>query len=137
VLALPDSTVILHVGDGAAVTRVKNGGWECLSWPANGEYAAMTYFVTDDPFPDLKIARSDQPVEAVAVFSDGIERLVLDFKTRLPHAPFFDRVIERVGQSQTRGESHDLNQWLEAYLNSDPVNARTDDDKGLILGIRK
>jgi hypothetical protein len=71
-----ERAIVCHVGDGACVVRRQNTKvWEVPSWPAHGEYASSTYFVTDDPQPRLQFVRIDDELSEVAVFSDGIERL--------------------------------------------------------------
>jgi hypothetical protein len=136
VFAMRDSTLILHVGDGAAVLR-QGRDWVSPSWPANGEYASTTFFVTEEPMPQLRITRLDQPADAVAVFTDGIERLTLNFAEERPHAPFFDAMFQPILRSEAAGKSSALTASLTRYLNGSAVNERTDDDKTLILAVRR
>lgn len=137
VLAGPDTTVVLHVGDGAAVVRRDGAdGWEVPSWPFQGEYASMTTFVTDDPQARLVFDKSDRPLSEFAVFSDGIERLVLDSQERSAHQPFFDRITNPLKASRADGRDMALSKALEQYLASPNVCERTDDDKTLFLGVR-
>ncbi|MGC8000370.1 protein phosphatase 2C domain-containing protein, partial [Salmonella enterica] len=67
----------------------------------------------------------------------GIERLVLDFGQRAAHAPFFERMIAPVAGAASSGRNTNLCQALGSYLDSEAVNARTDDDKTLILAARR
>jgi len=136
VFAMKDSTLILHVGDGAAVLR-QGGDWVSPSWPANGEYASTTFFVTDEPMPQLRITRLEQPADAVAVFTDGIERLTLNFAEERPHAPFFDAMFQPIFRSEAAGKNSSLTASLGRYLNGAAVNERTDDDKTLVLAARR
>ena len=139
VMAISDgcSTLALHIGDGAAIGRdAITGEWQALCWPEHGEYASTTYFLTDEGSPRARILRHGSSLDRLAVFTDGIERLALDFKTNLPHAPFFAGVSEPVAKSPARGCDVALSAKLGAYLASDAVNARTDDDKTLILASR-
>jgi hypothetical protein len=128
--------MILHIGDGAAV--VQSGGiWSAVSWPENGDYASQTFFITDDPSPHLRITRLESPVDAVAVFSDGIERLVLDFSSRTAPAAFFDSMMKPFAVSSSVGRDLKLSASLMRYLNTESINERTDDDKSLILAVRR
>lgn len=139
VMAISDgcSTLALHIGDGAVIGRdAKSDEWQTLCWPEHGEYASTTFFLTDDGVPRARIVRHESPIDRLAVFTDGIERLALDFTTNLPHAPFFAGVSEPVAKSRTEGCDVALSAKLGAYLSSDVVNARTDDDKTLILASR-
>ena len=108
-----------------------------MSWPDQGEYAATTYFVTDDPHAKLRVSRTEFPIVAAAAFTDGIERLALDFTTREPHFPFFDGVFRPLDESPTVGRDMVLSGKLSAFLDSEAVNKRTNDDKTLVLAVLK
>jgi hypothetical protein len=135
-LITEESALVLHIGDGAVVAR-QAGAWEAVSWPETGEYASTTYFVTDDEGPRIRLTRLAAAPEAVAVFTDGIERLVLDLSARTAHAPFFERMIRPVESSNVDGHHAKLSAALGAYLDSDAVCERTDDDKTLLLAVRR
>lgn len=134
--ATDTDTMILHIGDGAAVVRL-DGNWLAPSWPANGEYASQTFFVTDDPAPQLRVTRLDTPVDVVAIFSDGMERLVLDFANQTAPAPFFDSMMKPFESTTAIGRDQKLSASLKRYLNSERINERTDDDKSLVLAVRR
>ncbi|CAN7238745.1 PP2C family serine/threonine-protein phosphatase [Pararhizobium sp. LjRoot255] len=137
VIADDTGTTIIHVGDGAvAVKAINTEIWSVPSWPYQGEYASTTSFTTDDPQPRLDFVVMDGPVSALAVFSDGIERMVLDFANRTPHAPFFDRMIKPILALSNTGRDIGLSKALQRYLSSAAVCERTDDDKTLIIGAR-
>lgn len=136
-LAGPRSSLVVHVGDGAAVVREEGGSdWLIPSWPFHGEYASTTIFVTDDPMPTPVVVSLPMRLDRIAVFSDGIERLVLDHANRTAHAPFFEKVTAPVAASSSAGHDRRLSKSLRAYLDSQSVCGRTDDDKSLILGVR-
>lgn len=138
ILAGPSRTVVVHIGDGAAVIkRSGSESWEVPSWPYQGEYASTTSFITDDPQPRVAISFIESAVDEFALFSDGIERLVLDHVARTPHAPFFNRMLAPLKALEEFGASKDLSVALRAYLDSEQVCGRTDDDKSLILACRQ
>lgn len=127
--------VLVLVGDGAAAVR--NGAeWRVPAWPESGEYASTTFFVTDEVLR-LRIVRLPHAPDALALFSDGIERLALDFAARAPHAPFFDAMIRPVEASTAIGRDARVSRALAGWLDGEAVNARTDDDKSLILAVRR
>jgi hypothetical protein len=131
-------SLIAHVGDGCAALRNSDtGSWVAPSWPDNGEYASTTFFVTDEEGPRLRLTRHGEAINALILFSDGFERLALQFSTRQPFAPLLDKIIAPVASSATSGKDVGLSQKLAAYLNSSMVNSKTDDDKSLILAARK
>jgi hypothetical protein len=135
VFATEIETLVMHVGDGAAVLRI-DGIWGVPSWPANGEYASTTYFVTDEPAPQLRLTRVAARPDAIAVFSDGLERLALEFGERRAFARFFEGIFKPVWSSKALGFDVKLSATLKGYLNSPAINNRTDDDKSLILASR-
>lgn len=143
VLAICDgeTTIAGHVGDGAVVVRTP-AGWCALSWPESGEHAGTTRFLTDEPRPALRIARAAAPVDAVAVLTDGIERLVLDLAARAPHPPFFDMIADPLARlaadpAIAAGRHPSLSRALGDYLDGEAVCARTDDDKTLAIAVRR
>lgn len=135
VLATETEAVVLHVGDGAAVVGDEAGGWEVASWPAGGEYAGTTYFVTDRE-PRLVVRTLARRIDRIALFTDGIEHLVLEERERRAFAPFFDRRFAAIGGAAGVGCDRTASRALRAYLRGPAVNARTDDDKSLVLAVR-
>jgi hypothetical protein len=137
-IAGQDNFVALHVGDGCVVIRESGSdNWSAASWPEHGEYASTTYFMTDDSGLRLRISRGDKPIEAASLFSDGLERLALDFATKLPFPRFFNGVMAPVVASESVGRDGPLSAALKEYLGSPSVLARTDDDTTLILALRQ
>ncbi|TVQ58542.1 MAG: protein phosphatase 2C domain-containing protein [Rhodobacteraceae bacterium] len=135
-LAVSDGvdTLVAHVGDGAVVGRDADG-WRALSWPDGGEHAGATFFLTDEN-PALRVIRAEAPVDALALLTDGIERLVLDFAALEPHAPFFDRMTAPLATAAP-GRDAALGRALAAWLGAEAVAARTDDDRTLVLALRR
>lgn len=129
-------TVAAHIGDGAAVACSDAGQWEAISWPEGGEYAGTTFFATDNPEPRMRITRPSRPYSSVALFTDGLERLILDLANRTPHGPFFERMTAPLRDARGREAERSLSKNLGAYLDGEAINARTDDDKTLILAVR-
>jgi len=134
VLAAADASgvVAVHVGDGAAAARGPQGDWFALSWPEGGDHAGETRFVTDDALA-ARVARAEGPATALALLTDGIERLVLDFAAGAPHAPFFERMLGPVANLARPGRDAALSRALGAYLGGEGVAARTDDDRTLLI----
>jgi hypothetical protein len=133
VVAWPGLLGAVQVGDGAVVLRRENGGLELLLAPEPREYVNETTFLTSPAFPDTaQIVVGDvADVTGIAVMTDGLHRLALDLAAGMPHPPFFDPLFAfaRDGGGDPDGE-------LGAFLASEAVCARTDDDKTLLLAIR-
>lgn len=135
-LVTPLHTSFIHVGDGAAVYRLNDSDqWQIGSWPSHGEYASTTYFVTDDPQPAIEITHIDGVVEEVCIFTDGIERLVLEFSDRRAFAPFFNKVFGAFDGSSA-GRDRKMSRQLKLLLESPSVCEKTDDDKTIVLAKR-
>jgi hypothetical protein len=126
----PSGALVAQVGDGCWVGYV-NGILGCLTWPTGGEFAGQTVFATSESAPHaLQMVRLSSPPSALVGFTDGLERLLLDFRTQLPAAGFFRPVLQGLKASPQTFGAH-----LEEYLESAVVCGRTDDDKsiGMVL----
>lgn len=133
----PADGVILHIGDGGATIKCRGEDhWQIPSWPMQGQFASTTFFVTDDKRPVVQHRYVERPIQNVCVFTDGLERLILDFAKRIPFDPFFEKMIAPLRHEAT-GRSRHLSRELKRFLESQSVNERTDDDKTLILATRK
>jgi hypothetical protein len=75
-------------------------------------------------------------IDEVALFTDGIENLVLHRATRSVHEPFFNQMFRAVRESKAVGIDQGLGDALGRYLSSPAVCDRTDDDKTLVLATR-
>jgi hypothetical protein len=136
VMAMSDAsvTVTVHVGDGAVVARdAVTGDWLALSWPEHGEYANTTRFLTDADGPAIRVAVHDGCIDRIAVMTDGLERLALNFAATRVHAAFMEPMAAPLAVNGAAGLDAGLSCALRAYLGSDRVNACTDDDKTLLL----
>ncbi|OEC34673.1 Protein phosphatase 2C [Pseudomonas cuatrocienegasensis] len=127
-----DQFLTLQIGDSALVGR-KNGEWEALCWPENGEFASTTFFVTDDPEVRLHCVSGDLEHDAFALFSDGLESVALEQATQQPFARFFDPMIKAIDEAEGNGRLARLSEALAKYLETPRICERTDDDKTLIL----
>jgi hypothetical protein len=131
-----DKAIFLQVGDGGSVyTPVTNT--DDYLWavePVESEYANTTDFLTSpDAAEKLRIVNLPIAIDKVAMFTDGVQGLAVDYKNidgSRPHAPFFGPMFAAF---QNAGDHNELNGKLDTFLTSDAVNERTDDDKTLIL----
>jgi hypothetical protein len=138
-IATADRLVVGQIGDGVVVA----GEGERLfsvTRLQRGEYANETHFLTQpDALDQLLVEVIEQPVRALAVMSDGLVRLALKMPEQEPHAPFFQplfRVTTDIGQPGGAPDGTEAARQLAAFLGSERVNARTDDDKSLVLAVR-
>lgn len=135
-LVSADGALFFQVGDGGIV-RSGEAGYETVFWPDQGEYANTTYFLTHEDVTDhLRIDRAGTPPARLALFTDGLQNLVLAFATRTVHAGFFDPLFAAMGVSP-ENQVASLSAHFDAFLNMDAINERTDDDRTLILALRE
>lgn len=131
-----DAAAIMQIGDGATVVS-DDDGWCWVHWPQHGEFANMTNFVTEASAEEkLAFDLCRRRIDEVAVFSDGIERLVLHEASKTVFAPFFDRMFPAVRALEAEGLDARLSDSLGGYLDSKAINEKTDDDKTLVLATR-
>jgi len=134
VVATSDQALYFQIGDGCIVTG-DGTGYNTIFWPEQGEYANTTYFVSDDAFlAHIKIERHETAPNEIALFTDGLQNLVLSFSTRTVHDGFFRPLFAALRKKPDNGFA-DLTTHLTALLSRDDVNARSDDDKTLILAV--
>ncbi|WP_052351768.1 PP2C family serine/threonine-protein phosphatase [Deinococcus pimensis] len=132
---LPERQWFLQVGDGLTVTQRPGEAPKAVFWPDNGEYANQTYFITDVPDEHVHTLTDAGPIERVALLTDGLQPMALSLRDRAPFTPFFEPMFRAVEALEDNdGEAHArLHAGLAAFLDSPSVNARTSDDKTLIL----
>jgi hypothetical protein len=124
-------TAVGQIGDGAVVGRWRDGRLETLSEPQRGEYANEVLPLTaDDALDRLRIQVWRTPVEALALFSDGLQALALDLAGGTPFERFFAPFL---GALADPFDSTATGERLAAFLDTPRVCARTDDDKTLLV----
>jgi hypothetical protein len=130
--------LFLQVGDGAIVFMAAGEDDWCLAtWPQHGEYINTTKFLTEPASrAEFEFISTSQPIYEVAVFSDGIESLVLHYPTKTVHRPFFDTMFPVVRALADPGLSSELSEQLTHYLASPAITQRTDDDITLLMASR-
>ena len=131
--------VCLQIGDGAIVVGDEQG-YELAFWPDNGEYLNETRFLTEDDALDrlqldVRLAPNGG-VRRAALFSDGLQRLVIDEAARAPHVRSFEPMFAAMERHPVAklGEFADE---LTMFLGDVAVTSRSDDDVTLILVSRE
>ena len=131
-----DRLVVGQIGDGVVVARDGDGSLFTVTRSQRGEYVNETNFLTqDDALEQVVVQLIDQPVQALAVMSDGLMRLALKMPSSEPHLPFFQPLFAFV-ESIAASSAELASGKLESFLGSERVCKRTDDDKALVLAIR-
>ena len=132
----PSILAAAQIGDGAMVVSDGPGAYETFIVPQRGEYANQTSFLTSSDAMtklDVRVERVDGDAARLAMFTDGIQNLVLRASDDSPHAPFFDPVFNWM---RAQPASDDTDRKLAAFLESPRVTGRADDDLTLLLATR-
>lgn len=125
--------VFAQIGDGSIVI-FDQGPYKSVFWPQTGEYANTTNFLTEARFESaFEFVTYRQRIDELAMFTDGLQRLALNFAERKVHQPFFSAMFAALRAAEN---SDELAAPLRSFLRSPSVNERTDDDKTLILATR-
>lgn len=122
---------VAQVGDGAVVLQHGTSLSVAVA-PPRSEYVNETRFVTSATWAadQRTFTGSADGLDGIAVLTDGLQLLAFDMTTFAPHGPFFDPLFAfgAAGDASPRE--------LVAFLDSERVNARTDDDKTLVVAVR-
>ena len=94
----------------------------------------MTYFLTDAALCQrLEFVWLDRQIDEVALLTDGLQRLAMDFRARRAHGPFFAPLFPWL---RACADPLELKDPLRKLLESPRVERRTDDDTTLMLATR-
>ena len=105
-VATPHATIVGQIGDGAIV--VDDGLLRAATWPQQGEYANVTHFLVQDDAMDQLVTAEAGPAQRIAVFSDGLQNLALQYETKTPYEPFFTPFFDVSGdrvETRRRGRA--------------------------------
>jgi len=125
-------TSAIQIGDGAIVSRDPSGCFRVFSQPASSEYFNETTFLSSSDYKQLSVFNlvPSKEIDAIAMLTDGMQLLAFTSSDNSAYAPFFSPLLEFTCHRDS------TNAELEAFLRSDRVCERTDDDKTLILAVR-
>lgn len=132
----PESATFAQIGDGAIVYSIGDD-FPTVFWPDHGEYVNSTYFLTSDSFErHIRFMTISEPLRKIALLTDGLQSIALDYAARTGYAPFFRPMFDALNGSRCT-PGFFLSRALGRFLRSDRVNQRTDDDKTLVLARRR
>lgn len=130
---LPNEAFFFQLGDGAAVVR-QGDGYEVAIEPVETEFVNTTYFITSPGAAEqVRVRTISGSVQEVALFSDGLQGLVMHPMSNEPHATFFETVFRTL---RVEGRDEASQTWLANMLASDMVTSRTDDDTSIVIAKR-
>ena len=133
-----EHSVFAQIGDGGIVileTETKDT-YQTVFWPQQGQYANQTNFLTDsNAVANLMFNTINLNIQEVALFTDGMQSLVLNEETQTAHSPFFRPIFAALRKAEA-GCAVALQNGMGEYLWSPRVTERTDDDKTLIFATK-
>lgn len=131
VVATPNWVAAMQIGDGFIVVRPRQEQPQLLFTPDKGEYINETTFVTSaNALNGMKVSVRSLNPEFICASTDGLERLAIRMSDYTPFVPFFQPLEEYIREISHPEQS---DEYLMSFLDSDRLNARTDDDKTLLL----
>jgi len=133
-----ENSVFFQIGDGAIViSEYQSTEYGYIFWPQHGEFANQTNFIIQSNLSEvLEFDHLKGFINRIAMFTDGIERLVLDFSEKSVYPPALNSIFEWLQNDLSLKSSESPSSALNAFLNSSFINNRTDDDKSLVMAAR-
>lgn len=122
-----------HIGDGLAIAQHSQiPAASVLSLPENGEYANETYFITGAEWAaHLRVTAISNPIDLLALMSDGAAPFVMNKGNSDFHRPFIDPVANYLSSvSEQDGSSA-----LASTLADVRTHQITSDDKALLIAL--
>jgi serine/threonine protein phosphatase PrpC len=130
-VATAEQVAVMQIGDGAVVVSDGQGSMVSLTVPLSGEYAnETTFLIAPDALASAQVRVWHGKPTSLAAFTDGLQRLALTMPAGTPYAPFFVPLFRFVGVETNARKAHEQ---IEAFLRSERVTDRTDDDLTLVL----
>lgn len=131
VVATPNWVAAMQIGDGFITVRSQKEDLQLLFQPDKGEYINETTFVTSaNALNGMRVCVRSGKHEFICAATDGLERVAIRMSDWTPFVPFF-QPLEAYLRKISNSEQEDG--YLNSFLSSDRLNARTDDDKTLLL----
>ena len=130
VVARRDFIAAAQVGDGAVVVADAEGAIFGLTKPMIGEYINETVFLTSaESVRQAQIKIWEGRGGRLAVFTDGLQMLCLEWPQYLPHEGFFAPLFNFMATAEEDAIAGELTE----FLTSARLNELTDDDVTLVL----
>jgi len=130
-----DKGYVAHIGDGAVVSELGDE-LEVISEPEESEYVNETTFLTDEAWELALRVREIAKFNALAIFTDGIQRGVLVKRGNeyIPYKGFFNPLFNYASSVK---EEEKACKEIENLLKSEKFLKLSEDDKTLVIVIRR
>lgn len=132
-VATPDWLAAMQIGDGFMVVRLQGEEYKLLFQPDKGEFVNQTTFVTSaNALDEMQVKVLSGKQTFICASTDGLERVAIQIRDWTPFSPFFKPLEQYLGEFHHPESDHE---YIQNFLDSERLNARTDDDKTLLLGL--
>ena len=134
-VATPHWIAAMQIGDGFIVVCPQDSeddsDYKIIFKPDKGEFVNETTFVTStNALDEMQVEVLEGTQEFICASTDGLEKVAIRTNNWLPFPPFFKPLKEYMYETPNPKAEH---KYLDEFLNSDQLNARTNDDKTLLL----
>jgi hypothetical protein len=125
----------MQIGDGFIVVQSDAAAdFKLLFEPDKGEFINETMFVTSQgALEQMQCCTYPWAPRFICAATDGLEKVAIRYQDWQPFAPFFKPLVDCL---DLIAETDDQHTYLRAFLESDRLNARTDDDKTLVIALQ-
>lgn len=130
-IATPTWLSAMQIGDGLIVVRQNQDDYKLIFMPDKGEFVNETNYITTlDNLTDIKVCVKAGNHKFICVSTDGLEKVSICYQDNWrPFNGFFKSLENYMRSKNNLAEDNEL----ISFLNSDKLNAETDDDKTLLL----
>jgi len=133
-VVMPNDWVVMHIGDGAVVGIYDNDVTHTLSTPDNGEFINVTMPLTsNDYLAHLRFSHKEEALRGVALLSDGVQPMCINYKTGEAYDGFFRPIIQWLRTLDLA----DTDMSLQKLLDTPRFRQKSDDDMTLVLALRE
>src|SRR5919202_405179 len=130
-VATPHWLAAMQIGDGFMVVGLQGKEHQLLFQPDKGEFVNQTTFVTSaHALDEMQVNVVSGSQKFICASTDGLERVAIRMNDWTPFPPFFQPLEEYLWETP---EPEQDDQYIQNFLTSERLNARTDDDKTLLL----
>lgn len=130
-VATADWLAAMQIGDGFMVVRLQGEVYKLVFQPDKGEFVNQTTFVTSaNALDEMQVKVLSGKQTFICASTDGLERVAIQMKDLTPFSPFFKPLEQYLLESHNPEKDYE---YIKSFLDSERLNARTDDDKTLLL----
>lgn len=130
-VATPHWLAAMQIGDGFIVVGLQGEERKLLFQPDKGEFVNQTTFVTSaNALDEMQVKVISGQQQFICASTDGLERVAIRMSDWTPFPPFFKPLEEYLWETPNPEQD---DEYINTFLDSERLNARTDDDKTLLL----